>query len=85
RYWFDQLVFLHGHVEFGAWLQAINGDKYTLTTLLTVLLLTLLGKNSMQYAASLRFNRLYLIAGTLMLTFALLKMHEVSEFLYFNF
>jgi hypothetical protein len=39
----------------------------------------------MHYKAMLRFNRLYLLAGTFMLTFALLKMHEVSEFLYFNF
>ena len=83
--WFEQLPFLHNKVEFGAWLQAINGDKYTLFSILAVLLLTLIGKNSMQYRTAVSFNKLYLFVGTIMLTFSLLKMHEVSEFLYFNF
>ena len=83
--WFDKLEFLHGKVEFGAWMQAINGDKYTLLAIFMVLILCLTGRNSMQFKDALRLNKAYLFSGSLMLTFALLKMHEVSEFLYFNF
>lgn len=83
--WYDHLPLLHDNVKFGAWMQGVNGDKYTLASILAALILLLLIKNSMQCAKTLQINRFYLFAGTFMLTFALLKMHEVSEFLYFNF
>ncbi|PHR59452.1 MAG: membrane-bound O-acyltransferase family protein [Arcobacter sp.] len=83
--WFYSLTYFHSKVQFGAWLQAINGDKYTLLAIFAALLLVLLGKNSMHYKTTLKLNTVYLLAGTLMLTFSLLKLHEVSEFLYFNF
>ena len=85
HHWFEQLSYLHDKVQFGAWLQAINGNKYTLISILVVLLLSIIGKNSMQYKDLLKFNKFYLFLGTMLLTFSLLKMHEVSEFLYFNF
>ena len=83
--WFDQLSYLHGKVKFGAWLQAINADKYALISLLAALLLCLLGKNSTQIQSAVKYNSVTLAMGVFMLTFSLLKMHEVSEFLYFNF
>ncbi len=83
--WYDQLGFLHDKMAFGAWLQAINGDKYTLWAILAVFILTLISKNSMQHATAMKYNRSYLLVGSLLLTFSLLKMHQVSEFLYFNF
>jgi len=83
--WYDQLGFIHDKITFGAWLQAINGDKYTLWAIFALFLLTLVSKNSMQYATSMKYNRSYLLVGSLLLTFSLLKMYQVSEFLYFNF
>ena len=83
--WYDSLEFLHEHAYFGAWLQAINGDKYVFASLIGAFVLTLFMKNSTEYKTALQLNYRYLIAGTLILTYALLQMHKVSEFLYFNF
>jgi len=83
--WYEQLHFLVNYVNFGAWLQAINGTKYTLISLFVAFLLLLLSKSTIEWSKSLKYNTFYLLAGTFMLTFSLLKLHEVSEFLYFNF
>jgi len=83
--WYEALPWLHEHVGFGAWMQAIHGDKYTLGALLAVFFLTIFAKNSMYYKTQLRLTNLYLSISVMMLTYALLQMHRVSEFLYFNF
>ncbi len=84
--WYDKLKFLDGHIEFGAWMQHVQGDKYTLLAIIFSFILTLgLKINSTTIIPILQFNKLTLFVGTLMLTFSLLKLHQVSEFLYFNF
>ena len=83
--WYEALPWLHDSVSFGAWMQAVHGDKYTLWALLVVFVLTLFAQNSMYYKTHLKLNNLYLSVSVMMLTYALLQMHKVSEFLYFNF
>jgi len=85
HHWYEQLTFLHDKVHFGAWMQHINGDKYTWIAILAALIITTAFKTSNQWLLQVKYTKLYLAAGTIMLTFALLKMHEVTEFLYFNF
>ena len=64
----------------------IQGDKYTAIAIVGAFIITLgLKTNSTQLIKTIKFNALTLTAGTFMMTLALLKLHEVSEFLYFNF
>jgi D-alanyl-lipoteichoic acid acyltransferase DltB (MBOAT superfamily) len=84
--WHEKLQFLDGYVNFGAWLQHIQGDKYTAISIVIGFIITLVLKtNSTQLIKTIEFNKKTLIVGTFMATLALLKLHEVSEFLYFNF
>jgi len=85
RHLYEYLPSMHNLVEFGPWLQNIGGNKYTVISLIVAFLIVLVVKNTIQWAENIKFNTLYLSSGIFMLTLSLLKLHKVSEFLYFNF
>ena len=77
--------FLQEYFQFGAWLQNISATNTIFIWLSSVLTITLLAPNSMQLQQNFRFTKAYLFVGSLLLTYALLDMNKVSEFIYFNF
>ena len=72
-------------IEFGDWLGAINGDKWTIVWLLTVLVLVVGFKNSNQWLEGFKLNYKTVIFSSCCFIFGILSLNKVSEFLYFNF
>ncbi len=68
-----------------AWLGNIFADKYILLQLVSVFVLTLLFKNSMEIKNSFKLNFTSLLLVTVLFVASLLNLSGVHEFLYFNF
>jgi len=83
--WYEKLTFLHEKVQFGAWLQHVSATYHSLWYLLFAFVIVLSFYNSQKLTNMMKPNIKFLLAGTLMFTIAILQMHRVSEFLYFNF
>jgi hypothetical protein len=83
--WYEKLNFLHKKVEFGAWLQHVGATYHVLWYIIFAFLLILVFNNSKKLTTNMKPNIKYLLAGALMFNVAVLQMHRVSEFLYFNF
>jgi len=83
--WYEKFTFLHGKVEFGAWLQHVSATYHSLWYLLFAFVGVLVFYNSQKITNIMKPNMKFLVAGTLVFTVAVLQMHRVSEFLYFNF
>ncbi len=82
----SKFTFLHKYnIEFGKYLSAISGDKWTIVCLFGGFALVLLFKNSMQKLNNFHLDyKTAIFAGILFIT-SILLFSKVSEFLYFNF
>jgi len=63
----------------------ITGDKYTLLYLLLAFLITMCFKNSNHYLNTLKLNKKSLTFFSIVITYSILNLGGVHEFLYFNF
>ena len=82
----NKLAFLESYnIEFGLWLNAIAGDRYTILWIFLGFVIVLFFKNSIQKLTVFKTNKIYLWYTTFILGIALLLLHSNTEFLYFNF
>jgi D-alanyl-lipoteichoic acid acyltransferase DltB (MBOAT superfamily) len=72
-------------VTFDSWLGNIEGNTFTPFWILAGFLLILLFKNSNQWAKDFKANKKIAIFTVFVLSFGILSLTKVSEFLYFNF
>ena len=61
------------------------GDKNTFLFIIIGFILVLVFKNSIKKLEQLKFNFKHIILSTTIFVWALLSLHKISEFLYFNF
>jgi hypothetical protein len=82
----SKLQFLSNHgIKFGAWLGNIQGDMSMPFLIFAGLVLILLFKNSMEKMDSFTPNKKIAFMTAFLLSFGILSLTKVSEFLYFNF
>jgi len=84
----EKLAFLKAYgFQFGGWIANIDSDggKTLVPSLLITLLIILLFQNSNQWANAFKPNKKMAFMVALMLSFGVLSLTKVSEFLYFNF
>ena len=75
------------NIEFGKFLQHIQGDKFTLIYIIMTLFVIIYNKNSIEKAKEFKpnnYNLVFICMG-LLITFYFFEINKVSEFLYFNF
>ena len=72
-------------VEFGYWLDGIQGNIWTIVWIIVVFWITLYSKNSIEQVNSLKINYKSSFIMALLLSMGILSLSKVSEFLYFNF
>jgi len=72
-------------VEFGYWLDDIQGSIWTIFWIIVVFWITLYTKNSIEQLNSLKINYKSSFFMALLLSMGILSLSKVSEFLYFNF
>jgi D-alanyl-lipoteichoic acid acyltransferase DltB (MBOAT superfamily) len=72
-------------IDFGTWLLNINGDKWTIVAILLGFIISLTFKNSIQMLDGFKLNIKTMLITSLLLSFSLLSMTRLSEFIYFNF
>jgi D-alanyl-lipoteichoic acid acyltransferase DltB (MBOAT superfamily) len=72
-------------ITFAGMFENISGSKMTIVWILGALILVLLFKNSMQKMKSFTPNKKVAIFTAFLLSFGILSLTKVSEFLYFNF
>ena len=81
-----KLLFLSNYgFQFGYFLGDIHGGKMTIISLLIAFIITLFFKNSIQYLNSFSINYKTMLFTSILLTFSILSLQKISEFLYFNF
>ena len=85
--WSDATKVISGMVGFSGmqYIETPYFDKDYLWQFLIVLLGCVLLKNSMEIIARCKLSYQYLFFGVSILTIGLLKLQEITEFLYFNF
>ena len=83
--WQEYLSWLDGKVNFGVWLLHINSSWHILLYVVGAFIITIKFKNSQNITSDFQPNLLYLTYGLVLFTSAILSIHKVSEFLYFNF
>jgi len=83
--WYDKLEFLQDRVEFGAWMQNVASNEMPFIFAIIALVIVVFFKNTTYMMENLKPNFAYLSLGILMFVISVLKMQEVSEFLYYNF
>ena len=72
-------------VEFGGYLNNIQGDIFTLFFILFAFILVLVFSNSMQKKENFSLNYKTMFLSGALFAYALLSLNKASEFLYFNF
>jgi len=83
--WYDKVAFLQDKVEFGAWMQNVASDEMPFVYAIFAFIVVLFFKNTSYMLKNLKPNIAYLSLGILRFIISVLKMQEVSEFLYYNF
>ena len=83
--WYDKLVLLQEKVEFGAWMQNVSADGTPFIYIMFALIAVILFKNTITLANNMKPNVICLSIIILIFVISVLKMQEVSEFLYYNF
>jgi hypothetical protein len=82
----SKLAFLkHYGIEFGSFVNAINGDLYTLIWVMAGFVMILLFKNSIELSRGFTVNRKYFLFTVCLFFGTVAYIGKVSEFLYFNF
>ncbi len=73
-------------IEFGRYLQNIDGSNLrTPLLLILILFIVLLFKNSMDKMNSFKMNSKTLLLSISIFVYSVLSLNKVTEFLYFNF
>lgn len=83
-----KLAFLQDYgISFGGWIANIDGDggKYLIPLCIFAFIIILLFKNSMQKMKSFTPNKKVAVFTAFLLSFGIISLTKVSEFLYFNF
>ena len=81
-----KLYFLHNYgVEFAKVTEHIGGDSDSLKLIVFALIITFLFKNSTQYIKTIQLSSKMILLASFLFTWAVLSMHKISDFLYFNF
>ncbi len=73
------------NIEFGYWLDNIQGSIWTTIWLITVFVIIIYSKNSIEQLHSLKINYRSALFMALLFSIGILSLSKVSEFLYFNF
>ncbi|MGE4511341.1 MAG: MBOAT family protein [Sulfurimonadaceae bacterium] len=82
----SKLSFLQNYgIEFGGFVENIQGNHFTPVWIFAAFLLVLIFKNSMQKRESFTMNKITALFTAFLLSFGVLSLTKVSEFLYFNF
>lgn len=82
----NKLLFLKEYsVEFGGFVENINGGLDTIFWLFMGLISVLLFKNSLQMLEGFRFNKSNLVFTSITFVWGIISLNKLSEFLYFNF
>jgi len=82
----SKLAFLkHYGIEFGSFINAINGDIYTLLWVMAGFMMILMFKNSVELSKDFTVNRKYFLFTVCVFFGTVAYIGKVSEFLYFNF
>ncbi|QFR42450.1 MBOAT family O-acyltransferase [Sulfurimonas xiamenensis] len=82
----SKLSFLQNYgIEFGGFVENIQGDYFTPVWIFAAFILVLVFKNSMQKRESFTMNKKTALFTAFLLSFSVLSLTKVSEFLYFNF
>ncbi len=72
-------------VEFNRIMENIDANTSVLVIIFAVFVISIFAKNSYEFLVNFRPRRVYLFATSLLFAIAILKLNQISEFLYFNF
>ncbi len=72
-------------VEFNRIMENIDANTSVLVIIFAVFAISVFAKNSYEFLVNFRPRRVYLFATSLLFAIAILKLNQISEFLYFNF
>ena len=72
-------------VEFNRIMENIDANTSVLVIIFAVFAISIFAKNSYEFLVNFRPRRVYLFATSLLFAIAILKLNQISEFLYFNF
>jgi len=72
-------------IEFERIMKDINANNELLLLLFAFALIAFLGKNSYEITKNLKPKKVYIVGVSLLFSIAILKLNQISEFLYFNF
>ncbi len=72
-------------VEFNRIMENIDANTSVLVIIFAVFAISVFAKNSYEFLINFRPKRVYLFATSLLFAIAILKLNQISEFLYFNF
>ena len=82
----SKLAFLSSYgIEFGGFIEAVQGDLYTFAWLIFGFIMILGFKNSIEISKNFTANRKYFLYAIFLFFVAVTAIGKVSEFLYFNF
>ncbi len=72
-------------VEFNRIMENIDANTSILVIIFAVFAISVFAKNSYEFLVSFRPKKVYLFITSLLFAIAILKLNQISEFLYFNF
>ncbi len=72
-------------VEFNRIMENIDANTSVLVIIFAVFAISVFAKNSYEFLVSFRPKKVYLFITSLLFAIAILKLNQISEFLYFNF
>jgi len=72
-------------IQFNRIMKDINANNELLLILFVIGIISFFGKNSFEWVSSFKPKRVNLIAVSFLFSLAILKLNQISEFLYFNF
>ncbi len=82
----EKLNFLSGYgIEFNRIMENIDATPKVLFMILLTALIAFFAKNSYEFLTNFRPRRVYLVFTSILFAVAILKLNQISEFLYFNF
>ncbi len=82
----EKLAFLNNYnIEFGAYLENIDGSTKTIPMIIIILFMILLSKNSIQKLQKFQLNYRTVLFTVITFFIGIISLDKVSEFLYFNF
>ena len=82
----EKLNFLSGYgIEFNRIMENIDATPKVLFMILLTAFIAFFAKNSYEFLTNFKPKRVYLVFTSILFAVAILKLNQISEFLYFNF